>query len=53
MLAAAIALVVAGLLLGLFLGFFGFIISAVGILLFIVWLIGFMRADPAPPPPPP
>jgi hypothetical protein len=53
MLAAALGVIVAGLLLSLFLGFFGFIVSAVGLVLFIVWLIGFMRKDPVPPPPPP
>lgn len=52
MLAAALAIVVVGLLLSLFLGFFGLIVSAVGVLLFIIWLIGFLRAEPAPPPPP-
>ena len=53
MLAAAIAIVVAGLLFSLFLGFFGLIIAAVGVLLFIIWLVGFARKDPAPPAPPP
>jgi hypothetical protein len=52
-LAAALAIVVAGLLLSLFIGFFGFIVAAVGVMLFIIWLVGFMRADPAPRPPPP
>ena len=53
MLAAAIAIIVAGLLLTLFLGFFGLIVAAVGVVLFIIWLVGLMRADPAPRPPPP
>ena len=53
MLAAAIGIIVAGLLLSLFLGFFGFIVAAIGIILFIVWLVGFFRAEPSPPPPPP
>jgi|Tabmets5t2r1_1033131.scaffolds.fasta_scaffold07740_2 hypothetical protein len=54
MLAAAIGLIVAGLLLGLFLGFFGFIVMAVGLVLFILWLVALMRAEPSraqsPPP---
>jgi dolichol kinase len=53
MLAAAVAIVVAGLVLSLFLGFFGLIVSAVGVVLFILWLISFRRTDPAPPPPSP
>ena len=47
MLAAAIGLIVAGLLLGLFLGFFGFIVTAVGLVLFILWLVALMRAAPS------
>ena len=53
MLAAAIAIVVAGLVLALFLGFFGFIVAAVGIVLFILWLIGVLRARPPAAAPPP
>jgi hypothetical protein len=41
--AAAIALIVIGLILALFLGFFGFIISAVGVVLLVLWLVGFGR----------
>ena len=52
MLAAAIAIIVLGLLLSLFLSFFGLIVSAVGVVLLIVWLIGFVRTRPAPPAPP-
>ena len=49
MLAAAIGIIVAGLILSLFLGFFGFIIALVGVVLFIAWLVAFRRAEPAPP----
>ena len=49
MLAAAIGIIVAGLLLSLFLGFFGFIVAAVGVVLFVVWLVALRRAEPAPP----
>jgi hypothetical protein len=41
--AAALALVVAGLLLALFLGVFGFIVAAVGLVLLILALVGFGR----------
>ena len=50
MLAAALGIIVAGLLLSLFLGFFGFIVAAIGLILLVVWLIGFVRARPARPP---
>ena len=53
MIFAAIALIVIGLLLALFLGFFGFIVAAVGVALLILWLVGLMRGEPAPPEPPP
>lgn len=43
MIAAAVALVVIGLVLSLFLGYFGFIVSAVGIVLFVLALLGFRR----------
>ena len=43
MIAAALALVVAGLLLALFLGVFGFIVAAVGLVLLILALVGFGR----------
>lgn len=43
MIAVAIGLVVAGLVLSLFLGFFGFIIAAVGIVLLVLWLVGVGR----------
>jgi hypothetical protein len=41
--AAAIALIVIGLLLAPFLSYFSLIVSAVGIVLLILWLIGFGR----------
>jgi hypothetical protein len=41
--AAGIALIVIGLLLGLFLGVFGFIVSAVGIAILVLALVGFGR----------
>ena len=53
MVAAAIGLVLAGLLLGLFLGFFGFVVMGVGLVLFVIWLIGVVRAEPPAPTPPP
>ncbi|HET8653278.1 MAG TPA: hypothetical protein VFM13_11995 [Gaiellaceae bacterium] len=53
MLAAAIAIVVAGLILSMFLGFFGFIVAAVGLVLFAFWLIGLIRAEPSRPAPRP
>jgi hypothetical protein len=52
MLAAALGLIVAGLLLGLFLGYFGFIVAVAGIVLLVVWLVGLRRAGPASPAPP-
>jgi uncharacterized membrane protein len=42
-LAAALALIVIGLLLGLFLGPFGFIVSAVGLVLLVLALLNFGR----------
>lgn len=53
MLAAALGLIVAGLLLGLFLSFFGFIVTIVGIVLFALWLIGLLRDEPPATAPPP
>jgi hypothetical protein len=41
--AAALGLIVAGALLGLFLGVFGFIISGVGLVLLVFALLGFGR----------
>jgi hypothetical protein len=41
--AAAVGLIVAGLLLGLFLGPFGFIVAAVGLVILILALVGFGR----------
>lgn len=43
MIAAAIGLIVAGLVLALFLGWFGFIISVVGIVLLVLWFLGVGR----------
>ena len=43
MIAAALALIVAGILLSLFLGFFGLIIAAVGIVLLVLWFVGVGR----------
>ena len=43
MIAAALALIVAGLLVSLFLGYFGFIVSAVGLVLLVLALLGFGR----------
>ena len=40
---AAIGLIVAGLVLSLFLGFFGFIIAAVGLVLLVLWFVGVGR----------
>jgi hypothetical protein len=42
-LAAALALIVIGLFLGLFLGYAGFIVALVGIVLLILALVGFGR----------
>jgi hypothetical protein len=53
MLAAAIGIFLVGLLLSLFLGFFGFIVAGVGLVLFVIWLIALLRAEPAPPQRPP
>jgi hypothetical protein len=41
--AAALALIVAGIVLSLFLGFFGFIIAAVGVVLLVLWFVGVGR----------
>ena len=49
MLAAGLGLIIAGLLLLLFLGFFGFVVMAVGVVLFVIWLVGFIRAEPSAP----
>jgi hypothetical protein len=46
-LAAAIGIIVAGLLLTLFLGFFGLIVAAVGLVLLVIWLVG-LRRQPRP-----
>ncbi len=43
MIAAAVGLIVAGLLLGLFLGPFGFIVAGVGLIILILALVGFGR----------
>ena len=43
MLAAGIGLIVVGLLLGLFLGVFGLIVSAVGLVILILALVGVGR----------
>ncbi len=43
MAAAAVGLIVAGLALSLFLGWFGFIIAAVGIVLLVLWFVGVGR----------
>lgn len=43
MAAAAVALIVAGLALSLFLGWFGFIIAAVGLVLLVLWFVGVGR----------
>lgn len=43
MLAAAIGLIVIGLILGLFLGIFGFIVSVVGLAILIIALVDFGR----------
>ena len=47
MLATGIALIVAGLLLVLFLGYAGFIVSVVGLVLLILALVGFGRRSAA------
>ena len=49
MLAAALGLILAGLVLLLFLGFFGFVVMAVGLVLFAIWLVGVIRAEPSAP----
>jgi hypothetical protein len=41
--AAALALLVAGLVLGLMFGPFGFIVAGVGVVLLILFLVGFGR----------
>jgi hypothetical protein len=43
MVGAAVGLIIAGLVLSLFLGWFGFIISAVGIVLLVLWFAGVGR----------
>lgn len=47
MIAAGIALIVAGLALGLLLGWFGFIVSAVGIVILVLALLGIGRGTAA------
>ena len=42
-LAGSIAIIVVGLLLSLFLGWFGLIVAAVGIVLLVAWLLGIGR----------
>jgi hypothetical protein len=46
-LAAAIALILVGLLLIPFTSFFSVIVSVVGLVLLVVWLVGFRRRRPA------
>jgi hypothetical protein len=48
-LAAAIALILVGLLLIPFTSFFSVIVAVVGLVLLVVWLIGFMRRRSAGP----
>jgi hypothetical protein len=43
--AAALALIVVGLVLGLFLGPFGFIVSAVGLLILVLAFVGVARGS--------
>ena len=43
MIPAAVALIVLGAFLGLFLGVFGLIISAVGVVILVLWLVGVGR----------
>ena len=45
MVAAGIALIVIGLLLALFLGYAGFIVAIVGIVLLVLTLLGFRRGS--------
>ena len=49
MLPAAIALILVGLLLIPFTSFFSLIVSVVGLVLLVLWLVGFMRRRPAGP----
>ena len=43
MIAAAVALIVIGVLLGMLTGFFGFIVAGVGLVLLVLALVGFGR----------
>ena len=43
MIAAAVALIVIGVILGMFTGFFGFIVAGVGLVLLVLALVGFGR----------
>lgn len=47
MIAAGIALIVAGLALVIFLGWFGFVVSAVGIVILVLALLGIGRGTAA------
>ena len=47
MIAASVALIVAGIVLGLFLGFYGFIVSVVGAMLLVLALVGIGRGTAA------
>jgi glucose dehydrogenase len=49
-LAAGIALIVIGLVLVLFLGFAGFIVAAVGLVVLVMTLLNFRRRSAANPP---
>jgi hypothetical protein len=48
-LAAALALIVVGLLLIPFTSFFSLIVSVIGLVLLVVWLVGLMRRRAAGP----
>jgi hypothetical protein len=48
-LAAALALIVIGLLLIPFTSFFSLIVSVIGLVLLVVWLVGLMRRRAAGP----
>ena len=47
MIAAGVALIVAGLLIGLLLGYFGFIVSVVGLVIVVLALLGVRRGTAA------
>jgi hypothetical protein len=49
MLFAAIALIILGLVLMPFTSFFSVIVSIVGVVVLVVWLLGLSRREPASP----